>query len=328
MQVIMFRLPFRTNHRSLHLQSLGGNNYRITATPTIDNLGWHNLVVRARDSKGAITTDSFTVSVADKNVRSFYINLGNANEIAPAPWNNWGGTRAANSVRTQLRDETNAVTALSVTSVTAWSRLTELGHITGNNTGVVPDSALRSGIADSSTTARTIRFNGLNNALRYNVVFVASQNEGLLSRTEYSIGTQRDTLVATYNTQQTANLNSITPTSGAITVSARRLNGVSYLNAIILEEYAPAITLLNPVNLYAEALNRTTIDVSWSDRTNNEAAVDGYQLTRATDSLFTLNVATITLRGNVTTYRNTGLNAEYQILVSCKSEIRCNILRL
>lgn len=305
----------------INLQSLGGNNYRINLAPTVDNIGWHNLVVTARDSKGAITTDSFTVSVADKNVRSFYINLGNANEIAPAPWNNWGGTRAANSVRTQLRDETNTVSAISITSVTAWSRLTELGHITGNNTGVVPDSALRSGIADSSTTARTFTFNGLNNAMRYNVVFVASQNEGLLSRTEYSIGTQRDTLIATYNTQQTGNLNSLTPTSGALTVSARRLSGVSYLNAIILEEYAPAITLLNPANLYVEALNRTTIDVSWSDRTNSEAAVDGYELTRATDSLFTLNVATITLRGNVTTYRNTGLapNTKYWYRVRAKS---------
>ncbi|MBL7698840.1 MAG: fibronectin type III domain-containing protein [Chitinophagaceae bacterium] len=303
------------------LQNLGSNNYRIVAAPTIDNIGWHNLAVTARDSKGAITVDSFTVSVADKSVRSFYINLGNAAEIAPAPWNNWGGVRAANSTRTQLRDETNAVTALSVTFVSAWQRLTELGHITGNNTGVVPDSALRSGIADSTTTAKTIRFNGLNNSMRYNIVFVGSQNEGLLSRTVYTIGTQRDTMVSTFNTQQTAQLNTLTPTSGAITVTATRLTGVSYLNAIILEEYSPSITLLNPVNLYAEALNRTTIDLSWSDRTNSEATTDGYQLQRATDSLFTLNVATFTLRGNVTTFRNTGLNpnTKYWYRVRAKS---------
>lgn len=303
------------------LQNLGSNNYRISAAPTIDNIGWYSLAVTAKDSKGAVTVDSFRVSVADKNVRSFYINLGNAAEIAPAPWNNWGGVRAANSARTQLRDETNAVTALSVTSVTAWQRLTELGHITGNNTGVVPDSALRSGIADSTTVAKTIRFNGLNNALRYNVVFVASQNEGLMSRTEYSIGTQRDTLVATYNTQQTANLNTITPTSGAITVTIRRLAGVAFLNAIILEEYSPTITLLNPVNLYAEAVNRTTVDLSWSDRTNNEGVADGYELTRASDSLFTNIQQTVVLRGNVTTYRNTGLNpnTKYWYRVRAKS---------
>jgi hypothetical protein len=101
----------------------------------------------------------------------------------------------------------------------------------------------------------------------------------------------------------------------------RRLAAMSYLNAMVIEEYSPAITLLNPVNLYAEALNRTTIDVSWSDRTNNEAAVDGYELTRAADSLFSNIEATIALRGNVTTYRNTGLtpNKKYWYRVRAKS---------
>jgi hypothetical protein len=304
------------------LQSLGGQNYRINLAPTIDNIGWYNLGVSVKDSKGAVTVDSFTVSVADKNVRSVYINLGNAAEVAPAPWNNWSGIRAAGSVLSSLRDETNAVTPFSITAVNAWARLTELGHISGNNTGVVPDSVLRSGIADSISTARQIRFGGLNPAMRYNVVFIGSQNEGINATTEYSIGTQRDTLRSTYNTQQTANLNTLTPdASGQILVNIRKLNFMSYLNGIILEEYSPAITLLNPINLYAEAVDRTTIDLSWSDRTNNEGVADGYELTRATDSLFNNVEAVITLRGNVTTYRNTGLtpNKKYWYRVRAKS---------
>src|SRR5205085_4869876 len=88
-----------------------------------------------------------------------------------------------------------------------------------------------------------------------------------------------------------------------------------------LEEYSPAINLLNPVNLYAEAVNRTTIDLSWSDRTNNEAVADGYELTRASDSLFSNIEAVISLNGNVTTYRNSGLtaNKKYWYRVRAKS---------
>ena len=304
------------------LLPLGGQNYRINAAPTIDNIGWFSLAVSVKDSKGAISVDSFNVTVADKNVRSIYINLGNAAEVAPAPWNNWSGIRTAGSVRSALRDETNAVTPFSITAVNGWARLTELGHITGNNTGALPDSVLRSGIADSITAARQFRFAGLNPAMRYNVVFLGSQNEGINATSEYSIGTQLDTLRTTYNTQQTGNLNSLTPdASGQILVNVRRIAFMSYLNAIVLEEYSPAINLLNPVNLYAEAVNRTTIDLSWSDRTNNEAVADGYELTRATDSLFTNVEAVISLRGNVTTYRNTGLtpNKKYWYRVRAKS---------
>jgi hypothetical protein len=151
---------------------------------------------------------------------------------------------------------------------------------------------------------------------------MGSQNEGINAQTEYSIGTQRDTLKSTYNTNQTANLNSLTPDiNGQLLVNIRRIATMSYLNAMVIEEYSPSITLLNPVNLYAEAADRTTIDISWSDRTNNEAAIDGYELTRATDSLFTNIEATALLRGNTTTYRNTGLtpNRKYWYRVRAKS---------
>lgn len=304
----------------INLQNLGGGTYRLVVSPTVNSLGWYSLEASVKDSKGAVTTIPFKVSVLDKNTRSVFVNFGT--DVAPTPWTNWPGVKAANAAITNLRDENNAVTPFGITMTTAWAFQTQLGHITGNNTGAVPDSVLRSGIGDSLTTARTILFSGLNPAMRYNIVFVGSQNEGINSTTEYSIGTQRDTLINRYNTNQTANLNSLTPTStGQLTVSVRRLAGANYLNGLIIEEYAPAITLLNPVNLYVEAVDRTTINVSWSDRTNNEAVAGGYELTRATDSLFSSIEAVIALPGNATSYRNTGLtpNKKYWYRVRAKS---------
>jgi chitodextrinase len=305
------------------LEYASGNTYRITASPSIDNIGWYNLVLNVRDSKGAETNAGFRITVADKNTRSVYINVGALQEIAPEPWNNWGGLRGAGNTLNNLRDENNTVTPFGITTVNGWAYLTQLGHITGNNSGAVPDSALRSGIADSiGATPRQIRFSGLNPAMRYNIVFIGSQNEGIEARSEFVAGTQRDTLRTTYNTQQTANLNGLVPdASGQILVNIRRLSYMSYVNAMIIEEYSPAINVLNPVNLFVESVDRTTVDLSWSDRASNEDIVNGYELVRATDSLFSNVEAVISLPGNTTTFRNSGLtpNRKYWFRVRARS---------
>src|SRR5690606_30782334 len=115
--------------------------------------------------------------------------------------------------------------------------VTDLGHITGNNSGAVPDAVLQSGIYNNGGE-RIIRINGLNNSMRYNIVFIGSQNEGTDAISMYVSGARRDTLNAKYNTQQTANLNGLVPSGGEITVTVTRLNGidgntVSVLNAMI-----------------------------------------------------------------------------------------------
>jgi hypothetical protein len=261
------------------------------------------------------------VSVSDKNTRSVFVNFGNIGKTAPAPWNNWLGFKGNNAVITNLKDETNTATTFGVTMVNSWGGLTDLGHITGNNSGVYPDSVLQSGLVDFNAS-RTINITGLNNAMKYNIVLVGSMNEGINATVEYSSGTTKDTLNAKYNTHQTANLNGLVPIAGTITVTTLKLPGItpSYLNALVIEEYDPAITLLNPINLYAEPVDRTSADLSWSDRTVGEDASQGYVLERARDSLFTQSVVSIALPGNTTTYRNTGLvpNTRYWYRVRAK----------
>lgn len=305
------------------LQHVSGTTYRITLNPTNDNIGWHNLQMIATDSKGATATKDFVVSVADKNTRSVYVNFGAAGKTAPAPWNNWLGNRAANNVIGSLRDENNVVTALSVTTLNAWTGTTTLGHLSGNNSGIVPDAVLASGLMDNGA-GKQIRIGGLNPAMRYNIVFVGSQNEGLNAQTEFVAGTLRDTLNARYNTNVSANLNNVVPDAGGtVTITINRVNGslVTYLSGLIIEEFAPAVTVLNPLYLYAEGNDRTKISLTWSDRSSNEDAVNGYELTRATDSLFAANVATVNLPANTTAYQFTGLtpNTRYWFRVRAKS---------
>ena len=291
------------------LQNLGGSNYRISASPRTDNIGWYSMTIKATDNQGAVATKIINVGVSDKNTRSVFVNFGNTS--AALPWNNWLGPKASGAVLTGLKDETNNSTPFAVTNAVLWSGTNDLGHITGNDSGVYPDSVLASGIMDVSGP-KSFTFSGLNNAMRYNVVFVGSMNEGGNNIVEYSSGTVKDTLNSKYNTNQTGNVNGLVPVNGSITVTATRVGSasVNYLNAMVLEEYDPAVVaILNPLNLYAEPVDRNTVDLSWSDRTADEDIFAGYVLDRATDSLFIQNAVSINLPANTSTFRYAGLNA-------------------
>jgi hypothetical protein len=77
------------NPSFIKLQSLGGTNYRFTANPVTDNIGWYKMTVKAIDQKGAVALKVINVSVTDKNTRSVYIKYGSVGKNAPAPWNNF-----------------------------------------------------------------------------------------------------------------------------------------------------------------------------------------------------------------------------------------------
>ena len=315
-------VTMENNPSFVTLQNLGGSNYRIVVAANVNHIGWYTATLKAADQKGAVATKVITISVSDKNTRSVYVNFGSTTKTAPSPWNNFLGTRSAGSTFANLKDETNTATPFGVTMVSSWSGVTNLGHISGNNSGAFPDSVLESGISDGAGP-KTIRFTGLNDTKKYNIVFMSSQNEGTNVTVEYSSGTTKDTLNGMYNTNQTANLNGLASVGGQITVSTLRLTGTAtaILNGLAIEEYDPSLVILNPINMFAEAVDKSTISVSWSDRTADEDASQGYFLERATDSLFSQNLVAIPLAGNTTTYRNTGLtpNTRYWYRVRARS---------
>ena len=297
------------------LTSLGSGNYRITATPTIDNMGQHFLTVVAKDDKGGETTKDFIITVADKNTNSTYVTFGDYSKISPAPWNNFLHYGIQGLSISNLIDENNTPTTVGMQMTDGWSSRFLTGLLTGNNSGVVPDTVLSGGIYYTGTLSRAITITGLSllPTKRYNIVVVGSQNEGYSSvmRVSTNVGSQSDTLNARYNTNLTANLNGLTASGGAITVNFIKLSGnAMFLNAIIIEEYESSIPIVNPVNLYVTPRDQASVNLSWSDRSNNESnASDGFQLQRATDSLFTTGVTNINIWSNNSELRNTGLTA-------------------
>ncbi len=111
------------------LQNLGGSNYRIVTTAKVDHIGWFTLKLKATDNKGGESMKNIMLTVADKNTRSVFIKFGPAGKSAPAPWNNWLGFRGAGNTLANLRDERNIVTPFSITTVSQWVGITDLGHI-------------------------------------------------------------------------------------------------------------------------------------------------------------------------------------------------------
>ena len=306
------------------LKLVSGSTYRLTVSTSECDKGTYPVQLKATDNKGGVSEVTISVIISDRNTRSVFLNFGISSNTMPAPWNNWVGTRAANSTINGLKDEQNQSTTFAVTALTAWRSTAVNGHITGNNSGVFPDTVLMGGITDTALQLQ-FRISGLNTAMRYNLVFAGSQNEGIEAISEYSSGTITSRLDARYNTTKTANLNGLVPdANGRITVTIRRLSAGSanFLNAMVIEEYDPSVAVISPANLFAEvALDGRSIMLSWSDRSSNEAASNGFFIERAQDSLFKSGLLTRYQRANTPHYTDTDLaaNTRYWYRVRAKN---------
>ncbi len=303
---------------------LGDNQYEIKASPLVQHVGSHVFTITATDNDDLATSVNVQIIVSDNNTNTVYINFGSNDMPASAPWNNWLGSKNPGDVLENIVDERDSATAIKVTAISAWSGTQNMGHITGSNSGVFPDDALRSGLTDGGTE-KLISVSGLNTTKQYNLVFVGSRNEGIDAQATYSCNGQSVTLNSRYNTNFTANLNNLIPdVNGQLLVTINRVAGspMLYLNAFAIEELSETTPLLNPNNVYADALDRNKILITWSDRTNHENETQGYELSRATDSLFTEDNVVLLLPANTTTYTDTTLipNTKYWYRVRARND--------
>ena len=292
------------------LQNLGGGNYRIVANPTKDNMGRYDVTVNAADDKGGLSTRNFLLSVVDRNTRSFYIKVGTDGTFGGSPWNDFLGFPFDGRSQANLKDEAGVVSTIGITYRDSWSGTNPLGFITGNNSGVYPDSVLRSYVLASDNAGKRIKFTGLNPSKRYNVVFMGGANDGLTAVANYtSPGATAVSLDARYNSTRTAQLNRLAPVGDSIIVTATKAASSTFmfLNAIVLEEFTDTfntVTLLNPINLYAEPRDKSSVILTWSDRSYNET---GFEVQRATSAGGPWTSVTTTTQ-NVTSFTNTGLS--------------------
>jgi len=294
------------------LVSSGSGNYSLRMQPGPDNIGRNTLIVKAVDDKGNERIVQLRANVGDNDYRSVYINIGNTLDKAPAPWNNWLGALTAGRVISGLVDENNVNSGFSVTSSNAWMSINNLGFNTGENTGIFPDTVLKSGVSDTSSMKQFV-VKGLSPSKVYNLVFIASMNQGDTAPLILVSGAQTATVNARYNSRLTGSLNGLVPdASGQITAQIKKgtKGTMLYLNGLVIEEYASSGGVNAPRYLTAEQDGNTAVQLYWSDRSSNESSTGGFELQQANDSAFTANVVTRSLPGNSTTYKVTGLQPD------------------
>lgn len=288
------------------LVPLGNNNYKIDFNPSNNNIGVYDIVAMVDDGKGGVDSSHMKLYVMDKDTRSVYVNFGEVGYEAPFPWNNMMGSLTTNKQQTNLIDENGNNTGFVLRITGRMPSLSRLGMVSGNNSGPYPDIVFETAAAKLASVATDgqFRFSGLNQNLRYNVSVVTSVNEGTENLIEVSSGSQTVVADARYNSHKLITLNGLTPdNNGYIFVTLKNLgSNVTYANAIVLEEFSPAIQVLAPLHLRAEAVDRNTVKLIWSDRNWNEDAVGGMLLERATDSLFQNNLIVLPLNSNTDNY--------------------------
>ncbi|MGI8952116.1 MAG: fibronectin type III domain-containing protein [Chitinophagaceae bacterium] len=300
----------------------GNGTGAININPIIGTTGiYQNITVTATDNSDSSSSASFDITVTDKDAASVYLNFSDGT-LAGKPWNNLKGWPFAGTTFTNMVDDSNNQTGISVTLVNGFEGVVASGMRPGNAKGVYPEVVMRTGEFESSTTARTIKIAGLSSTKKYNFVFFNSHDDGLNGLTKFTINNQSDSLNATYNIDKTVQINGISPdVNGQVSVSVSKGTGAdyAYISAMVIQIYDPSVTLLEPTDLRITDTKRNSVTLQWADRSYSET---GFEIWRATDSsgqYILLN----TLSANVTSYTDASVstNSTYYYIVRAKQGV-------
>jgi hypothetical protein len=181
------------------------------------------------------------------------------------------------------------------------------GVVTGNNSGIFPDSIMMSGYHFTTQTSapyKTIRISGLNINKKYNLIFFNGTTRNTAQLTYFTAGGQTVSLEASNNSSKTAQLNGLQASEGSIDVV---VNGVTdknaVINALVIQEYDNTI-ILPPFNLNMSKSSRNSISLSWKSNANNATAFEVWRSDASNGDYVKLPA---TIPPNVFTYTDAGL---------------------
>jgi predicted esterase len=296
----------------------GNGSGTISVNPSLNNIGlFKDVTIRATDNHGLIAEQKFDIAVSDNSVRSIFVNLsGDGGTPQGKPWNNFISYPYAGYTVSNLRDDQDIATNYNFKLVEAWTSGFNGGMITGNNSGIYPDNVIKSSIYFEGATSKKIQFTGLNPSKIYNIALFSSSNSGIDASFTISSGDQSLSFNGRYNSKRNVQLNGLVPNaSGVVEVTISRANTATYifLNAIVLQEYTVSTTPLRPIDLFTDINEPGKINLSWSDRSNNET---GFEIWRATSGTQYAKLTTVNANVNTYTDNTAGTNIRYYYKVN------------
>ncbi|HXS37426.1 MAG TPA: PA14 domain-containing protein [Flavipsychrobacter sp.] len=295
--------PFAT------LVDSGDGNGTIIVTPALGSTGYYQgIVVTATDNSDSSSSTSFDISVVDKDVTSVYLNFSDGT-MANKPWNNLAAWPFAGTSFTNLLDDGNNNSGLTVTFTNGFQGVVASGMRPRNGHAIYSEAVMRPGEFEGTTTTDTIKVAGLTAGKKYNFVFFNSHDDGLNGLTYFTMGSQKVSLNATYNINKTVEINGIVPDASGnayIAIAKDAKADYAFITSLIIESYDSSLNLLGPLGLTVTNTTRTTASMQWQDRSTSET---GFEVWRANDSVSTYTLVK-TLAAGTTSYTDTGLSPD------------------
>jgi len=204
--------------------------------------------------------------------KTWRINFG-LNSYIVGTWNIYGGDKSPyNKLLENLVDTDGNVSSLSVQVVQDFtSKFLNKGMNTGNNSGVIPDAYLQTGLSMYASTQQTgiVRFGGLDPAKKYDVFIVGSYNIASSSKSIslYTIKGETKELNIAQNTANGVTFHEISPEpNGSLDVAVSAKDsyfGYGVLNAVEIRERSQnkPSALINSITLRA---NSGLVDLNYS----------------------------------------------------------------
>ena len=292
----------------------GNGNGIFHLAPTGTHIGTYSgITITASDNHGATSSKTIKLIVTDKYITSVFVNFNNKDyPISFSPWNSFnvaqvGSTSViANTAISNLKNETGEATTMSVRLLDKWAQHYS-GVVTGNNSGVFPDSIMMSGYyfyTQASAPQKTIRISGLNSNKKYNIVFFGSRNYSKPQVTYFTANGQTVSLDATSNATNTAQMNSVIPNgSGVIDVVVKGdADKYAVINAMVIHEYDNNV-IFAPINLNMTSSTKNSINLSWKYNSDNAS---GFEVWRS-DAANGTYQQIATVPASVLTYTDNGL---------------------
>ena len=222
----------------------GDGTGKIIIAPAANNIGLFNVTVTATDNSNASASTSFNILVKDPNISSTYLSFSNGAHSLPNPWNLIGPYPSAGNSFSNLKDDDNISTGITLKFKNGFEGIVESGMQPVDGVGIYPNVIMRTAAFEGSLNKDTIQLSGLSSSKRYNFVFFNSHDDGLNGTTKFTIGTKTLTLNATDNINKTVQINGIKPDkTGIINIIVSKATGADYafISSLIIQSYDSCI---------------------------------------------------------------------------------------
>ncbi|HBH24839.1 MAG TPA: hypothetical protein DDY13_15640 [Cytophagales bacterium] len=269
-------------------------------------------LLTALSKRMAIALIFFQVMVVYGQEEKVMLNFSNTTDPEVSPWNYTMGQTSHYTVYDNLVNDQGNPSSITV----------ELDFVAGIRDSGVPDGMGWVYPAHVTKTKyyrngpMTLTIRNLDVSKQYHFNFYAYQEYNDADRTTvYSIGSKKDSINASNNYSETADVYNITPDSNGevvVNISSGQNSSWTYITSIVIAEQNPN-TIIAPGNLLATITGANAIQLEWQDNAGNESGYIIEEDKGATGNFSTRD----TVNTNISTYsiNNLALDEIYQYRV-------------